>query len=55
MSKTVIIETVHGNLTFSDESVKDIKRFYVSAQKALDFFNENNNADNAVQQTLKLT
>lgn len=34
-----MIETVHGNLVFADENVKDIKKFYVSVQKALDFFN----------------
>lgn len=39
MSKAVVIETVHGNLTFVDENVKDIKKFYVSVQKALDFYN----------------
>lgn len=39
MSKAVMIETVHGNLVFTDENVKDIKKFYVSVQKALDFFN----------------
>ena len=39
MSKTFGIETVHGNLNFSDESAKDIKRFYVAVQKALDVFN----------------
>lgn len=55
MSKTFVIETVHGNLTFVDEIVKDIKRFYVSAQRALDFFNENNNEDNAVQDEVVLS
>jgi hypothetical protein len=38
MSKTVMIETVHGNLVFADENAKDIKKFYVSVQKALDFY-----------------
>lgn len=39
MSKAVLIETVHGNLAFTDENAKDIKKFYVSVQKALDFYN----------------
>jgi hypothetical protein len=39
MSKTFMIETTHGQLIFADENVKDIKRFYVSVQKSIDYFN----------------
>ena len=52
MSKKFMIETVHGKLTFSDENVRDIKRFYVSVQKALDYFNENNDEGKVVQKEL---
>jgi hypothetical protein len=55
MSKTFEVETVHGNLIFAEESVKDIKRFYVSVQKALDSFNENNQEGNIIQDIVMLS
>ena len=42
MSNTFTIETIHGDLTFEEESEGGVKKFYVSAQKAIDLYNENN-------------
>lgn len=55
MSKTFVVETVHGNFTFADENIKDIKRLYVSVQKALDYFNENNEEGKVVQDVVALS
>ena len=43
ISNTFTIETLKGNLEFADNTVGSVKKFFVSVQKAIDFYNENRN------------
>jgi len=38
ISNCFLVETIHGNLSFQDETDGGVKKFYATAQRAIDAF-----------------